>query len=65
MHRSKHSNYDSLKLNSYKIDSSLLQHSLKELNEMKSELETTITHYRVSEENFMEENERLREEIQM
>ena len=61
MNKEKSMNSDSLKLNSYKIDSKTLQKNLKELNDIKSELETTISQYKANEESFMSENERLRD----
>ena len=48
--------YSTLSLNSYKVDTTTLQHSLKELNEKKEELEITLSHYRLNEFNFIEEN---------
>ena len=53
-------NRDELKLNSYKIDSRTLQSSLKELSHIKSEMETTISQYKATEETIREENNRLR-----
>jgi FtsZ-binding cell division protein ZapB len=54
-----------LRLNSYKIDTSTLQRSLKELTDMKEELESTISQYKSHEDQLVLENERLREEIAM
>lgn len=41
---------NTLRLQSYKIDTSTLQQNIKELNDMKSELETTISHFRMNED---------------
>ena len=41
-------NWSSLSLNSYKVDTSTLQNSIKELNTMKEELESTLSHYRLN-----------------
>lgn len=45
---------EGLKLNSYKIDSNALKSNLRELNEIRSELETTISQYRMNEEKTIE-----------
>ena len=45
---------EGLKLNSYKIDSNTLKSNLRELNEIRSELETTISQYRMNEEKTIE-----------
>ena len=39
-------NSEELTLNSYKVDTTALHNSIKELNSMKEELETTISQYR-------------------
>ena len=43
-----------LKLNSYKIDNSTLQANLRELNNMKEELSSTISNYRANENSIKE-----------
>ena len=53
----------SLALNSYKLDTRTLQSSLKELDSMKEELQSTVSQYRLNEGHFLQENERLQQEI--
>lgn len=52
----------SLELNSYKIDTSSLSEKAKEIEQLKTELETQISQYKASENMFHDEIDKLSEE---
>jgi hypothetical protein len=57
-------NNEPLKLQSYKLDSEVLASKINELNELKSELESSLTYQKMKEENVVSELESLKVENQ-
>jgi hypothetical protein len=53
-------NGESLKLQSYKVDNQVLVSKINELNDLKSELENTLSKHRNQENSFTDEREHLK-----